>query len=48
MSKVDLAAALDVGIATVYEWEDGDYNPRIDKLPAIAKVLKCDVEDLVA
>lgn len=48
MTQTDLADLIGVVVSTVSEWESGKYNPQIERLPAIAKALKVQVEDLVA
>jgi len=42
-----VAVACDVSEAAVRCWETGDYRPRDEKLPALAKVLKLKVSELV-
>ena len=48
MSQAELADKLDVSTSTVADWESGHMNPRIDRLPAIAKALKVEVAELMA
>lgn len=42
-----IAKGMNVTIATVSRWESGEFLPRADKLPALAKILKCNVSDLL-
>jgi len=42
-----VAKALGVDRATVSKWENGKFFPRADKLPALAKILKCTVDELL-
>lgn len=46
MRQEDLAQALFVQRATVGMWETGTALPRAAQLPAIAKVLRCSIDDL--
>lgn len=48
LQQKDLAERLECAQSTVSDWESGAMNPRSDKLTAIAKVLKCDVAELLA
>ena len=48
MTQQQLADALDVTRSTVAMWEAGNAVPRADKLPLLAKVLGCTIEDLFA
>ncbi|MCI5892912.1 MAG: helix-turn-helix domain-containing protein [Clostridiales bacterium] len=41
-----LANLLSVDTSTVTKWETGEAMPRTDKLPEIAKILHCSIEDL--
>lgn len=47
-SQVDAAKALGVRPSAVSKWERGLSKPRIEKLPAIAKLYGCTVEDLLS
>lgn len=40
------AEILGVSQPTVCEWESGRTNPTADKIPAIAKALGCEINDL--
>lgn len=46
LTQEDLAKKLHIGRTTVSMWESGDAMPRADKLPELAKVLNCSIEDL--
>ena len=46
VTQSDLAIALGVTQATVAMWETGEALPRADKLPKLAKILNCTVDDL--
>lgn len=35
-----------VGTSTMYAWENGNLQPNIDAMPAMAKALKIDLRDL--
>ena len=42
----DLAKELNVDRSAVAKWETGCAVPKADRLPQIAKVLSCSIEDL--
>ncbi len=46
LSQNELANKINVTQPTVAMWETGVAMPRADKLPELAKILKCDVSDL--
>ena len=46
MTQAELAAALGVTQGAVYGWEIGTKYPSADKLPALARVLRCKIDDL--
>ncbi len=46
LSQVALAEKLNVGQSTVAMWETGENVPRADKLPELAKILGCTIDDL--
>lgn len=48
LTQIELAIALHVKQASVSRWENGESMPSADKLPEIAKVLHCRIEDLYA
>lgn len=48
ISQEYIAVKLDVTAATVSRWETGEFLPRADKLPQLAKVLGCTVDELLA
>lgn len=48
LSQRQIAEALDVTVVTVWKWEAGRSRPSIDKLPGLAALLRCSMEDLVA
>ena len=47
LSQEDIAKKMGVTPATVCRWENGEFLPRADKLPVLAKVLKCSVSALL-
>lgn len=47
-SQKEVAAALGVKTSTISKWENGLTKPRADKLPAIAKLYGCSIEELLA
>lgn len=44
--RVQVADALGVTQAAVYKWESGRASPSADKLPALAEVLNCTIDEL--
>ena len=46
ISQGELALKLNVDRSTVSKWESGDALPRSDKLPEIAQILGCSIDDL--
>lgn len=48
INQVDLARKVGVTQGMVSQWENGDFMPRADKLPLIAKTLKCTVDELLS
>lgn len=48
LSQSAIAEKIGVSQATISMWETGEAMPRVDKLPEIAKILNCDINDLFA
>ncbi len=48
LSQDDVAKALHVDRSAVAKWETGAAMPRADKLPALARLLGCTIEELMA
>ncbi len=46
LSQKEVAKLLDVSRSTVAMWETGKAAPTADKLPKLAEVLKCSIEEL--
>lgn len=46
LTQCELAEQLGVGQSTIAMWESGEVMPTADKLPRIAKVLHCKIDDL--
>jgi transcriptional regulator with XRE-family HTH domain len=46
LTQVQLADSLGVSQANISAWEKGKAFPSADKLPSIAEVLKCKIDDL--
>lgn len=46
LSQIQLADKIGVGQSTVSTWETGDSLPRADKLPQLAAILGCKIDDL--
>lgn len=45
-TQIDVATKLDVGQSTVSMWENGNNLPRAEKLPLLAKLYGCSIDDL--
>lgn len=48
LTQVQISKVLDIPQSTIASWETGRALPRADKLPQIAKLLKCTVDELLA
>jgi len=46
LTQQDIAEKLNISRTTVSMWETGDSNPRTDKLPQLAELLGCSIDDL--
>ena len=46
ISQKDLAEEIGVSQSAVSQWESGQAFPSSDKLPQIAKILGCSIDDL--
>lgn len=46
LTLTQLANAMEVDIAAAVRWESGKRNPRADKLPRLAEVLGCTIDEL--
>ena len=46
LTQSELAEKLNVLQSTVARWESGDNTPRTEKLPELAEILKCTIDDL--
>ena len=47
LSQENVAQACGVDRSTVTKWENGNFMPRAEKLPALAKFLGCTIEELL-
>lgn len=47
ISQVELANKLNIGQPAVANWETGVALPRADKLPMLAKILNCTIDELL-
>lgn len=47
LTQAQVAEALSIGQSTVSMWESGENLPRADKLPQLARLLGCTVDDLL-
>lgn len=48
ITQSKLADTLNIDRSAVAKWETGEAFPRSDKLPLLAKVLNCTIDDLFA
>lgn len=46
LKQIDLSSLLNVSQSTVAMWETGEAMPRADKLPKLAEILGCTIDDL--
>lgn len=46
LTQEEAARALNISRTTVTMWETGTVNPTADKLPAIARLYGCTINDL--
>ncbi len=48
VTQEQIAQKLDVDQTAVSKWETGDSLPRADKLPELARILNCTIDELLA
>ena len=46
LTQQELSNRLGIGQSTVAMWESGGQTPRADKLPELAKILGCTIDEL--
>ena len=46
LTQEEIAKSLGVSQQAVAKWEMGEAKPQADKLPALAKLLGCTIDDL--
>lgn len=46
ITQLELAKMLSVSQSTIAMWETGEAMPRSDKLPELAKILGCSIDEL--
>ena len=46
LTQESLAKLINVDRSTIAKWEPGEASPRSDKLPTLANVLNCTIDDL--
>ena len=46
LTQESLAKLINVDRSTIAKWEAGEASPRSDKLPTLANVLNCTIDDL--
>ena len=47
LRQCDVAEILGISQVSVWQWENGKALPRADKLPAVAKLYGCTIDDLI-
>lgn len=45
-TQEDVAVKLNIDRSTIAKWETGEAMPRADKLPQLAQVLGCTIDEL--
>lgn len=48
ISQQNLAELLSVDRSTIAKWETGKALPTADKLPKLAQILKCSIDELLS
>ena len=46
ITQCELANKMGISQANVSQWENGEALPRTDKLPLLAKILNCTIDEL--
>lgn len=46
LTQFDIAEKMRCGVSAVSMWETGARNPPTDKLPELARILGCTIDDL--
>jgi putative transcriptional regulator len=47
ITQADISRVLKIDRSTVAKWETGKSRPRADKLPKLAKLLDCTIDELL-
>lgn len=47
LTVLQAARQLETSTVTVYNWENGVYTPEVHKLPRIAKLYNCTIDELL-
>lgn len=45
-TQEEIASAFDCDTSTISKWETGESQPRADKLPVLARLFGCTIDDL--
>jgi len=48
LTQQELSDIINVDRSAISKWESGEFLPRTEKLPAIAKALNCTIDELLA
>lgn len=46
LTQSEIAKTLKIDRSTIAKWEAGKSQPRFDKLPQLASILSCNINDL--
>ena len=47
LSQAEVARRLEISQQAISKWESGEADPRSDKLPLLAMILGCSIEELL-
>lgn len=47
LSQAEVARRLEISQQAISKWEAGEADPRSDKLPQLAMILGCSIEELL-
>lgn len=45
-TQSEISKILNISRSTIAKWETGESKPRAEKLPRLAKILSCSIDDL--
>ena len=47
LTQKEVAERMGVAQVSVHQWENGKSQPKLDKLPRLASLYRCSIEDLI-